>query len=199
MQQLAGRQFDCRHLLCVWNSRSQWSFYTRWNCCVYAAYSTWMVKHTHNHLWCVAVMKTQLLVATSHSDWQPHDKVNGCILIPHLHIRTSGEANSEANNECTNHIFASSFVASFTSLFVVIALEVVFEHESKGTNGENGSFVLTCTNMWIFIHIWKQFIRTETETYTCSCKWRGEAQVRTCKCGITVPDTVPQAQREHTG
>ncbi len=46
-------------------------------------------------------------------------------VIPHLHIRTSGEA----NDECTNHIFASPFV--------VLALEKVFEHESKGTNGEN--------------------------------------------------------------
>ncbi len=92
-------------------------------------------------------------------------------LIPHLHIHTSGEA----NGECTNHIFASSFVASFASPFVALALESVFEHESKGTNGENGSFVLTCTNMWMFVHMCKQFIHTETEAYECSCKWRGKA------------------------
>ncbi len=64
-----------------------------------------------------------------------------------LHIRASGEANSEAKDECINRIFASSFVASFASPFVALALEEVFEHESKGPNGGNGSFVLTCTNM----------------------------------------------------
>ncbi len=66
----------------------------------------------------------------------------GCItysLITHLHIRASGKENSEVNNERTNHIFALPFV--------VLALEVVFQNESKETNGENGLFALTCTNI----------------------------------------------------
>ncbi len=50
----------------------------------------------------------------------------------HLHIRTSGEANSKVNNERTNHIFALSFVASFASPFVVLAFEVVFPTRVKG-------------------------------------------------------------------
>ncbi len=67
--------------------------------------------------------------------------------IPHLHIHTSGAANSEANDERTNHIFASSFIATFAPPFVELALEAVFQHKSKGTNGENSLFALTCTNM----------------------------------------------------
>ncbi len=82
--------------------------------------------------------------------------------ILHLHIRVSGEANSEANDECTIHIFASSFVVSFASPFEALTLVVVFKHESKGTNGENSSFTLTCTNMLMFVHMCKQFIPTET-------------------------------------
>ncbi len=105
-------------------------------------------------------------------------------VIPHLHIRASGEANSEANHERTNHIFVSSFIASFASPFVVLALKAVFQHESKGTNGENGSFALTCTNMWMFWRMSKHFICIETEAYECLRKWRGEARARMCKCGI---------------
>ncbi len=99
-----------------------------------------------------------------------------CYLISHLHIRTSGEVNTKANDKRTNHIFASSFV--------VLALKAVFQHESKGTSGENGSFALMCTNMWMFVRMWKQFIHTKTEAYECSCKWRGEARARMCKCSI---------------
>ncbi len=57
-------------------------------------------------------------------------------------------------DECTNHIFALSFVASFVSPFVAFALEAVFQHESKGTNGENSlirinvyEHVNVCTHM----------------------------------------------------
>ncbi len=107
------------------------------------------------------------------------------LIIPHLHIGASGEANSETN-KCTNHIFTSSFVASFASPFVTLALEAVFEHEWKGTNDENRSFALKCTNMRMFIHMWKQFIRIEIETYECSCKWRGEAPARMCKYDIRI-------------
>ncbi len=45
---------------------------------------------------------------------------------------------------------------------------------------------IMCTNMWMFVRMWKQFIHTETEAYECSCKWRGEARARMCKCSITV-------------
>ncbi len=83
-------------------------------------------------------------------------------VIPYLHICASGAANSEANDEHSNHIFASPFVA--------LALELVSQHESKSTNGENSSFALTCTNTWMFVRMWKQFIRTDTEAYKCLCK-----------------------------
>ncbi len=105
-------------------------------------------------------------------------------VLPHLHIRVNGEANSEANDECTNYIFASSFIVSFATPFMGLDLDAVFEHKSKETNGLNGSFALTCTNMWMFVHMWKQFIYTETETYECSCKWWGKARARICKCDI---------------
>ncbi len=64
------------------------------------------------------------------------------IFIPHLHICASDEVNSKVNDEHTNHIIASWFVA--------LALEAVFQHESKTMNGENGLFALMCTNMWMF-------------------------------------------------
>ncbi len=89
------------------------------------------------------------------------------------YICTSGEA----NDECTNHIFVSSFVASFASSLVVLAFEAVFEYESKGTNGENSSSLM-CTNMWMSIHMCKQFIRTVIEAYEYLCKWQGEARAR---------------------
>ncbi len=43
---------------------------------------------------------------------------------------------------------------------------------------------ITYMNIWMFKCIWKQFIRTETEAYECSCKWRGEAKARMCKYSI---------------
>ncbi len=46
--------------------------------------------------------------------------------MQHLHICTSGEANSKANDERINYIFASSFVALFALPFVALALEAVF-------------------------------------------------------------------------
>ncbi len=64
--------------------------------------------------------------------------------MPHLHIRTSGKANSEANNERTNYIFTSSFVASFASPFVTLALEAVFPTQVKG---DEPFIRVTCTNM----------------------------------------------------
>ncbi len=53
-----------------------------------------------------------------------------------------------------------------------------FEHESKGTNGDL-HYVYEQVNVRTQL-----FIRTETEAYECSCKWRGEAQARMCKCSI---------------
>ncbi len=94
-------------------------------------------------------------------------------VMPHLHIRAS----SEANDECTNHIFASSFV----SPFMVLALEVIFQTRVK----DDEWWFTLCTNMWMFVCIWKQLFCTEIEAYECSCKWQGEAQAQMCKCGIT--------------
>ncbi len=68
----------------MWNSRSWRSFYAWQNCCRYAACRMWMVNHTCNHSQCVAVMKTQLLVGTSHSNWQSRDKAHGVSkTLPH--------------------------------------------------------------------------------------------------------------------
>ncbi len=57
-----------------------------------------------------------------------------------------------------------------------------FEHESKVTNGD----YVMCTNMWMFVRMWKLIIHTETEAYKCSCKWWGEARARMCKCSFRV-------------
>ncbi len=66
------------------------------------------------------------------------------ILMPHLHIRKSGDANSDANGEHTNHIFASSFVASIASPFVTLSLEVVFQIRVKGDEWRFVLCVRTC-------------------------------------------------------
>ncbi len=101
-------------------------------------------------------------------------------LMPHLHIRTSSEANSKANNKRTNHIFALSFVASFSSPFVVLALKAVFLTRVKGDEWQFALRVRTCECSCMG----KQFFPTEIEAYKCSCKWRGKARARMCKCGM---------------
>ncbi len=73
--------------------------------------------------------------------WSLQTQLAGPILLmPHLHIRTSGGA----NDEHTNHLFASSFVASFASPFVALALEAVFPTRVKG---DERFIRVTCTNM----------------------------------------------------
>ncbi len=57
-------------------------------------------------------------------------------IMPHLHIRVSGEANSEENDERTNHIFTSSFVA--------LAFEAVFRIRVKGDKWQFTLSVRTC-------------------------------------------------------
>ncbi len=56
-----------------------------------------------------------------------------------------------------------------------------FKHESKETSG-NLRYAYEHGN--VRTHV-KLIIHTETEAYECSCKWRGEARARICKCGIT--------------
>ncbi len=63
--------------------------------------------------------------------------------MPHLHIHTSGEANSKENNE-RNYIFALSFVALFALPFVVLALEAVFWTRVKGDKWRFVLCVWTC-------------------------------------------------------
>ncbi len=99
MQQMASRHFDYRqHLSWEWSFQSWRSFYTRWNGCVYATCRIWKVNRIYNHSQCVAVIKTQLWVGTSHSDWQPHAEVHGCFLtvsnfLPWVWWRHTGSGN----------------------------------------------------------------------------------------------------------
>ncbi len=65
-------------------------------------------------------------------------------VMPHLHIRVSGEANNKANDERTNHIFAKSFVVLFASPFVALALVAVFRTRVKGDEWRFMLCVRTC-------------------------------------------------------
>ncbi len=72
-----------------------------------------MINDTQNSSRCVAVMKTQLLEDTLHSDWHPYDEAHVCILMahPHLYANANKACGTEANAKECQKVACSAFTA----------------------------------------------------------------------------------------
>ncbi len=109
-------------------------------------------------------------------------------LKPNLHIHTSDKSNSEMNDERLDYIIASWCTVSLASSFVALALKAVFltwvKRPANVYTNQKWFGSHTSKKMWMFVRVWKQFIRLATATCECSCKFRGELQTRICKRGI---------------
>ncbi len=79
--------------------------------------------------------------------------------MPLLYICASGEA----NHESTNYLFASSFVV--IRLAIRAHSRIGFLNTVKGDE----LWFTLYVNMWMFVHMWKQFIRIQKEAYECLC------------------------------
>ncbi len=115
---------------------------------------------------------TNAVFTTNPSNYLSVQVIN---IMPHLHIRASGEANSEANDERTNHIFASSFA----SPFVALAHEVIFWTRVKG---DKWRFTL-CVQICECSYAYENSSFAQRQRYT-NVRANGEARARMCKCGI---------------